>query len=164
MNKKLIVGILVFSIILIVGFIVISDLNKADTEVPNINSHLQKANTEYNNAVSYLNVKNYSEATTHINSSYAEYVQAKTSTENALSKAEKNNKSIQAEYFRHTLSEIDLKINATVEMYNGLVTVNNSPSIASKYFDSSNSFMRNATEYLNKRSLLEEQYPDSFIQ
>lgn len=163
MNKKLIIGILLFLILLIIGSVVLTDLNKADTEVPSINSHLQKANNEYNTAVEYLNVKNYTQATEHINLSYSEYMQAQSSSQKALNKATNNNKTVQIEYFKYTLTEIDYKINATVEMYNGLLTVNNSPSKALQYFENSNKYMRNATEYSDKRSLLEEQYPDIFI-
>ncbi|MBR0471404.1 MAG: hypothetical protein IJI98_01735 [Methanosphaera sp.] len=162
MNKKLIIGILIFLILLIIGFVIIVDMNKADAEVPSINTHLQTANTEYNNAVTYLNSKNYSQATEHINTSYTEYVQAQTRAQNALKKATRNNQSIQIQYFNLTLTEIEYKINATLDLYNGLTTVNNSPSQATQYFTNSHKNMVNATEYSDKRKLLEEQYPDKF--
>lgn len=162
MNKKLIIGTIIIIIALIFGSVIFTEINNADTEVPNINSHLQKANIEYNNAVTYLNVKNYTEATEHINSSYTEYIQARTSTENALDKATRNNKTVQIEYFNLTLTEINYKINATVELYDGLITVNNSPSKALQYFSKSHEYMENALEYSEKRKVLEEQYPDNF--
>lgn len=163
MNKKLIIGILIILIVLIIGFVVLADLNKADAEVPTINSHIQNANNEYNTAVNYLNTKNYTNSVEHINTSFTEYMQAQESAQRALKKAKENNKSIQVEYFNYTITELDLKINATVELYDGLMTMNNSQSKALQFFSNSHKYMVNATEYSDKRKLLEEQYPDNFI-
>ena len=163
MNKKLIIGIILISLLIIGGFVFIDRLNKADSDVPNINSHIQNGNNEYNQAVAYLNSKNYNETIKHINESYKEYMLAKESTQEALNKSIRNNQSLQVEYFNYTLNELDCKINATVEMYNGLSYVQNNPSSALSSFSTSNKLMNNATEYSNKRSLLEQQYPDNFI-
>ena len=59
--------------------------------------------------------------------------------------------------------ELDYKINATVNIYNGLNYVKNNPSKALSLFRNSEKDMENAKEYSDKRSLLEEQYPDKFI-
>ena len=163
MNKKLIIGTILLLLVIIAGYVYITEMNKADTEIPNINSHLQNGNREYNQAVTYLNSKNYSLTTQHINESYKEYMLSKESTEDAIKKARNNNESIQVEYLNYTLSELDTKINATVEMFNGLNYVNSNPSLALSYFARSNKLMDNATQYSDKRRLLEEQYPDNFI-
>lgn len=163
MNKKLIIGIIAIILVIIAGYFYISEINKADAEIPNINSHLQKGNTEYNQAVTYLNSKNYTMTTQHINESYKEYMLAKEGTEDAMKKAHNNNQSLQVEYLNYTLSELDFKINSTVEMFNGLNYVESNPSLALQCFDNSNKLMDNATNSSNKRSLLEQQYPDKFI-
>ena len=163
MNKKLIIGILILILIIIVGLIYYNDINNADTEVPYINNHLQKANNEYNIAVDYLNTKNFSQSSYHCNESYVEYVKTKTHTQTALNKAIKNNQSLQIDYFTYTIDELELKINATVELYNGLTCVNSNPRTALSYFDRSNQLMKEAKDYTDKRSLLEQQYPDKFI-
>lgn len=163
MNKKLIIGIIIVLLMIIIAFVTVNEINKADTEVPSINSHIQKANDEYNQAVVYLNSKNYTLTIQHINESYKEYMLAKESTEKALSKSIKNNQSLQVQYFNYTINELDYKINATVEMYNGLNYVKSNPSKALSLFRNSEKNMENAKEYSDKRSLLEEQYPDKFL-
>lgn len=163
MNKKLIIGIILLLLLIIAGFVIINENNKADSEIPNINSHIQKANNEYNSAVDFLNSKNYSMTLQHINESYKEYVLAKESTESAFNKSLKNNQSLQVEYFTYTLNELDCKINATVEIYNGLNYVDSNPNSALSYFARSNQLMNNATQFIDKRNQLEQQYPDKFI-
>jgi len=163
MNKKLIISILLLLLLIIIGFVYINEVNKADTEVPLINSHLQKGNDEYNEAVAYLNSKNYSSTIQHVNESYKEYLLAKENTEKALDKATKNNQSIQAEYFMLTLNELDYKINASVEMYSGLNYVKTNPSKALSIFKTSNEYMEKAKEYSYKRDQLEQQYPNNFL-
>lgn len=163
MNKKLTIGIIFLLLLIIGGFVYINEINKADTDIPYINSHMQKANNEYNQAVKYLNSKNYSTTVEHVNKSYTEYMLAHESTQDALNKARKNEQNIQIEYFTNTLTELDYKINASVEMYNGLNYVNSNPSLALLYFSRSNQLMNNASQYSDKRTQLEQQYPDKFI-
>ncbi len=163
MNKKLIIGIISLLLILIIAFVCVNEINKADSEIPAINSHIQKANDEYNQAVVFLNSKNYTLTVQHINESYKEYIFAKENTEKAMQKSIKNNQPLQTEYFNYTINELDNKINATVEIYNGLNYVKNNPSKALSLFKNSKKYMENAKEYSNKRNLLEEQYPDKFI-
>ncbi|RAP47496.1 MAG: hypothetical protein BZ135_02105 [Methanosphaera sp. rholeuAM6] len=163
MNKKLIIGSILVLLVIIAGYVYISEINKADTEIPYINSHMQNGNNEYNQAVTYLNSKNYTLTTQHINESYKEYMLANESTTDAINKARNNNQSLQVKYLNYTLSELDCKINATVEMFNGLNYVNSNPSLALQYFANSNKLMINATNCSDERKLLEEQYPDKFI-
>ncbi|MBE6485714.1 MAG: hypothetical protein E7Z85_02590 [Methanosphaera stadtmanae] len=163
MNKKLIIGIIIILLIIIIGYVTINEFNKADTKVPYINSHIQKANDEYNQAVDFLNKKNYTNTIQHINESYKEYMLAKENTEEAMAKSIKTNQSLQVQYFNYTITELDYKINATVEMYNGLDYVKSNPSKALSLFRNSEKNMENAKEYSDKRSLLEEQYPDNFL-
>ena len=127
MNKKLIIGILILILIIIVGLIYYNDINNADTEVPYINNHLQKANNEYNIAVDYLNTKNFSQSSYHCNESYVEYVKTKTHTQTALNKAIKNNQSLQIDYFTYTIDELELKINATVLSFISYSFIKNPP-------------------------------------
>lgn len=163
MNKKLIIGTISLLLIIIMAYVYVSEINKADSEIPYINSHIQKANDEYNQAVGYLNSKNYTLTIQHINESYKEYIFAKENTEHALNKSIKNNQPLQVQYFNYTIMELDYKINATVNIYNGLNYVKNNPSKALSLFRNSEKDMENAKEYSDKRSLLEEQYPDKFI-
>ena len=163
MNKKLIIGIILLLLLIIAGYVIINENNKANGEIPNINSHMQNANKEYNQAVEYLNSKNYSMTVQHINESYKEYMLARESTESARNKSIRNNQSLQVEYFNYTLNEIDCKINATVEIYNGLDYVKSNPSKALSLFRNSEKNMANAKEYSDKRSLLEQQNPDKFL-
>lgn len=163
MNKKLIIGIILVLLIITIGFALNDEVSKAESEIPEINSHLQNANYEYNQSVNYLNNKNYSLSTQHINKSYTEYTLAKEKTETALNKSKRNNQSLQVEYFNYTLTELDYKINACIEMYNGLNHINSNPSLALTYFSMSNKYMQNATDCSYNRTLLEEQYPDKFI-
>ncbi len=164
MNKKLIIGTITLLLIIIIAFVCVSEINKANIEVQSINSHLQKANDEYNQSVAFLNSKNYTLTTQHINESYKEYMLAKESTEQALQKSVNNNQSLQIQYFNYTLMELEYKINATVEMYNGLDYVKSNPSKALSLFRNSEKNMENAKEYSDKRISLEKQYPDKFIQ
>lgn len=164
MNKKLIIGTITLLLIVIIAFVCVNEINKANIEVQSINSHMQKANDEYNQSVAYLNSKNYTLTTQHINESYKEYIMAKQSTEEALRKSINNNQSLQVQYFNYTLMELEYKINATVDMYNGLDNVKNNPSKALSLFRNSEKNMENAKEYSDKRIELEQQYPDKFIQ
>lgn len=164
MNKKLIIGTITLLLIVIIAFVCVNEINKANIEVQSINSHMQKANDEYNQSVAYLNSKNYTLTTQHINESYKEYIMAKQSTEEALRKSINNNQSLQVQYFNYTLMELEYKINATVDMYNGLDNVKNNPSKALSLFRNSEKNMENAKVYSDKRIELEQEYPDKFIQ
>lgn len=163
MNKKLIVGIILLLLIIIIGLAYYNEGNKANSEIPNINSHLQNGNDKYNQAVTYLNAKNYSQTIENINESYKEYLMANESNNIALSKSIKNNQSLQVQYFNLTKNEIEYKINACINMFNGLNYVNTNPSKALSLFKNSDDFMGDAKEYSDKRKQLEEQYPDKFI-
>lgn len=163
MNKKLIIGIIIILLIMILGIAYLNENNKANSEIPNINSHIQNGNNNYNQAVTYLNSKNYSQTIEKINESYKEYLLANNSNNVALSKAMANNQSIQVEYFNLTKNEIENKINASINMFNGLNYVNTNPSKALSLFENSDEYMDNAKEYSDKRKQLEEQYPDKFI-
>lgn len=163
MNKKLIIGTITLLLIIIIAFVCVSEINKANIEVQSINSHLQKANDEYNQSVAFLNSKNYTLTTQHINESYKQYVLAKENTEEALQKSIRNNQPLQTEYFNYTIMELEYKINATIDLYNGLDYVKSNPSKALSLFRNSESNMENAREYSDKRILLEQQYPDKFI-
>ena len=163
MNKKLIISCLMIILFILLGLIYVNETYKADTEIQSINTHLQKGNDNYNKAVTSLNNRSYNDSITYCNESYKEYMLAKESANRALNKSIKINNPVQKEYFENTLLELDTKISSTVSMYEGISNANINPYLAASKFDESNKFMQNSTQYLQKRSQIENDYPDTFL-
>ncbi|OED30180.1 hypothetical protein [Methanosphaera sp. WGK6] len=164
MNRKIIFSCLILIILVIIGLFYISNNYKASSDIPSINSNLQKGNEHYNTIVNSINEQKYSEAKKESDTTLEYYSKAKNNTQKALNKAMKQNNSIQIKYLNYTLDEINMKINATYEIRSGINLINpDNLSISENHFQTSNQLMQNATQYTDKRNQLEKQYPDKFI-
>lgn len=163
MNKKLIIGCLFILILIIGALIFINETYKTDAEIPSINSHLQKGNENYNLAVKSLNNKSYNESIRYCNESYKEFILAKESANKALNKSIRYEYAVQKEYFENTVTEIDLKINSTIALFDGIKSVDSNPKLALSKFAESDKYMQNATKYSEQRIQIEKDNPEKFL-
>jgi uncharacterized protein YxeA len=163
MNKKAVIAIIILLLLVIAGLIYITNVYKIDSEIPYINSNLNKGNNEYNQAVLSLNNRQYIDAQKKFNDSLMYYSNAREKTETALQIAENKDDEILIEYLNATLTEINLKIQAVSEINEGINIRDNSSSSAYMHYTNSNNILQNITQYSDKRSQLEQQYPEKFI-
>ena len=163
MNKKAVIVLIILLLFVIAGLIYINNVYKIDSEIPYINSNLNKGNEQYNQAVLSLNNRQYLDAQKKFNESLTYYSNAREKTETALQIAENKEDTILVEYLNATLTEIDLKINATNENNEGINLRDNSTSSAYMHYTNSNNILQNISQYSDKRSQLEQQYPEKFL-
>lgn len=163
MNKNAVIGIIILIILVVTGLVYITNVYKVDSEVPYITSNLNNGNTEYNNAIQYLNNRNYAEAQKRLNNSLEYYNNAREKTEMALKIVQNKEDSILEEYFKLTISEIDTRINAINEINEAIKVKDTSSSLALSHYTNSNNLMNNSTQYAQNRSQIEQQHPEKFI-
>jgi hypothetical protein len=163
MNKKVIISCIIILLLIILGLFYIAGIEKADADIPSINSNLAKANSNYDEIISSLNNENYHDASKIINETLDYYNSAKYSSQRAMNKTIKENDTVQTQYLNYTICEIDLKIEAIGEIQKGIDIINpDDLSLSMNYFDKSNQLMQNSTRYTEERNNLEKQYPDKF--
>ena len=163
MNKKAVISLIILLLLVIIGLIYINSVYKIDSEIPTINSNLNKGNTEFNTGVSYLNNRQYIEAQKRFNDTLRYYSTARDKTETALQIAENKEDDVLVEYLNATLTEIDYKINAVNEINEGINIRDNSSSIAYQHYTNSNNILKNITQYSDKRTQLEQAHPEKFL-
>lgn len=163
MNKKVVITLIILLLLVIAGLIYITNVYKIDSEIPYINSNLNKGNDEYNSAVLSLNNRQYLDAQKKFNESLNHYSNAREKTETALQIAENKEDAILVEYLNATLTELDLKITAINENNEGINIRDNSSSTAYMHYTNANKILQNITQYSDKRSQLEQQHPEKFL-
>ncbi len=163
MNKKAIISCIIIILLIILGLFYIANIEKADADIPSINSNLEKANNNYNEIITNLNNEKYQDASKIINETLNYYNNAKYNSQKAMNKTIKENDAVQTQYLNYTIDEIDLKIEAIGEIQKGIDIINpDDLSLSMNYFDKSNQLMQNSTRYTEERNNLEKQYPDKF--
>jgi signal recognition particle GTPase len=163
MNKKAAIMLIILLLLVIAGLIYITNVYKIDSEIPTINSNLNKGNEQYNQAVLSLNNRQYLDAQKKFNESLKYYSIAGDKTATALQIAENKEDEILVEYLNATLTEINIKINAVNEINEGINVRDYSSSSAYTHYTNSNKLLQNITQYSDKRSQLEQQHPEKFI-
>lgn len=163
MNRKAVIAVIILLVLVIAGLIYITNVYKIDSEIPYINSNLNKGNEEYNQAVLLLNNRNYIEAQKKFNDSLMYYSNARDKTETALQIAENKEDTVLVDYFNATLTEISLKMDAVSEINEGINIRDNSSSESYMHYTNSNKILENITQYSDKRNNLEQQYPEKFM-
>lgn len=163
MNKKAAIMLIILLLLVIAGLIYITNVYKIDSEIPTINSNLNKGNEQYNQAVLSLNNRQYLDAQKKFNESLKYYSIAGDKTATALQIAENKEDEVLVEYLNATLTEINIKINAVNEINEGINVRYNSSSSAYTHYTNSNKLLQNITQYSDKRSQLEQQHPEKFI-
>ncbi|RAP51881.1 MAG: hypothetical protein BZ133_02175 [Methanosphaera sp. SHI613] len=163
MNKKAAIMLIILLLLVIAGLIYITNVYKIDSEIPTINSNLNKGNEQYNQAVLSLNNRQYLDAQKKFNESLKYYSIAGDKTATALQIAENKEDEVLVEYLNATLTEINIKINAVNEINEGINVRDNSSSSAYTHYTNSNKLLQNITQYSDKRSQLEQQHPEKFI-
>lgn len=163
MNKKIVLVLIILLLFVIAGLIYITTVYKIDSEIPYINSNINKGNEEYNKAVLSLNNRQYLDAQTKFNDSLSYYSNAREKTETALQIAANKEDVILVEYLNATLTELDIKINAVNENIEGINIKDNSSSSAYMHYTNANKILQNITQYSDKRIQLEQQHPEKFL-
>jgi uncharacterized protein YxeA len=163
MNKKAVIVLIILLLLVIAGLLYITNIYKIDSEIPYINSNLNKGNEEYNKAVLSLNNRQYLDAQKKFNDSLSYYSNAREKTDTALQIADNKEDTVLVEYLNATLMELDLKISAVNENLEGINVKDNSSSTAYTHYTNANKNLQNITQYSDKRSQLEQQHPDKFI-
>ena len=164
MNKKAVIICIILILMISAGLIYYNNTSKIDSEIPTINTNIRRGNTEYNQAVTALNSKNYSQAEKYSIDALEKYGNASYELDRTIELANKQNDTILLEYLTLTKTEIDEKINATNEILLGINLINNNSYYSSiEHFRNSNKIMSNTTQYSDKRNQIEQNYPDKFI-
>lgn len=164
MNKKTIIICIILIIIISAGIIYYNNTSKIDSDIPSINTNIRRGNTEYNQAVTALNNRNYSQAEQRFINALKSYGNVSEKLNTTIELAKNQNETILLEYLTLTQTEIDQKINATKENLVGIELINNNNYYSSiEHFRKSNVIMSNTTQYSDKRKQIELNYPEKFI-
>jgi len=163
MNKKIIIALSIIAIVVIIGLLYLNAENKMDSDMPYINSNINSANSQYNQAVTSINNYNVTSAQNNCSAAFNSYNTSHKYAEDAYHIAHNRNDSILEEYMTLTIAEIEIKMNATRQLDEGIKIFNTSRTEAVKHFTNANNIMRDAKIYSDKRKEIELQHPEKFI-
>lgn len=147
MKNKIILLVLLMFITAFSGCIQ-SDAANIDSTASSVNSHLKNGDSYYNKAATDLNKYSIETATTNCNKALSEFNSAKSAAQSGLNYAQSSKDNVFIEYMQLTVSEIDARINATLEMQQAINylqkkdNTNGNPHVvlANQYMDASVAF------------------------
>ncbi len=163
--KNKIIPLVVLMLIIAFSGCIQSDAPNINGLSSNINSNLKDGDTFFNKAVSDLNKYSYTSSSSNCNNALSKFNSAKASAQQGLTYAQNSKDNVFIEYMGLTISEIDARVNATLELQQAITylqkndTINGNPHVTK-----SNQFMDVSMQYKTKKDDLVKQNPSKFKQ
>ncbi len=162
MKKTVIILMVLMSVVSFSGCLQ-SETKNLNALTSSINDNIKNGDTDFNNAATDLNGYSYSSALTNCNNALSKFNAAKASAGQGLTIAQNSKDSVLIEYMQLTISEIDARINATLELQQAInyLQINNTVQ-GNPHITQSNSFMDASMEYKWKKDDIVKQNPSKF--
>ncbi|MEN4006595.1 MAG: hypothetical protein PQ964_04495 [Methanobacteriaceae archaeon] len=162
MKNKIIPLIVLMFVVAISGCIQL-DADRINELSPAINNHLKNGDNYFNKAASDLNKYSFNDAASNCNSALSEFNLAKIYAAQGLHHAQNSKDSVLIEYMQLTVSEIDARINATLELQQAINYLQNKDNVnGNDHVILANRYMDVSIEYKTKKDNLVNQNPSKF--
>ena len=159
--------ILLIVLVLVVAFsgCVQSDATKINGISSEVNTHLKNGDNYFNKAASDLNKFTYNTTAVNCNNALTEFNSAKSSAQEGLNYAQNTNDSVLINYMQLTVSEIDARVNATLELQQAITYLQTKDSTnGNPHVTNANQYMDTSMDYKTKKDNIVKQNPSKFKQ
>ncbi len=162
MKNKILPLILIILIVALSGCIQ-SDIGKINGLSSTINEHLKNGDNYYNTAAEDINKFSLESALTNCDNAVSEFNLAKNSAQEGLKYAQDSKDTVFIEYMGYVVSEIDSKLNATLELKQAIPYLQQkNNSTGNPHITAANQFMDQSMEYKTKKDNLVNENPAKF--
>lgn len=162
MKNKILPLILIILIVALSGCIQ-SDIGKINGLSSTINEHLKNGDNYYNTAAEDINKFSLESALTNCDNAVSEFNLAKNSAQEGLKYAQDSKDTVFIEYMGYVVSEIDSKLNATLELKQAIPYLQQkNNSTGNPHITAANQFMDQSMEYKTKKDNLVNKNPAKF--
>jgi uncharacterized lipoprotein YehR (DUF1307 family) len=128
-----------------------------------INTHLKNGDNYYNKAASDLNKYSFNNTASNCNNALLEFNSAKSSAQEGLKYAQSSKDSVLIEYMQLTVSEIDARINATLELQQAINYLQTKDNVkGNPHVTLANQHMDTSMGYKTKKDNIVKQNPSKF--
>jgi hypothetical protein len=163
--KNKIIPLIVLMLVVALSGCIQSDANRINELSPAINNHLKNGDNYFNKAASDLNKYSFNGTASNCNSALSEFNSAKIYAVQGLNYAQNSKDSVLIEYMQLTVSEIDARINATLELQQAINYLQKNDNInGNPHVTQANTYMDVSKEYKTKKDNLVNQNPSKFKQ
>lgn len=140
-----------------------SDSSNINGLSSNINNDLKNGDNNYNQAVKDLNAFSYISASTNCNNALSNFNSAKALATQGLSYAQDSKDNILINYMQLTVSEIDSRVNATLELQQAISYLQKNDTIdGNQHAASANNFMDASVNFQKQQEDIVNQNPSKF--
>ena len=161
--KNLIIPLVIMMTLIAFSGCIQSDTSNINGLSSNINDDLKNGDNNYNNAVKDLNSYSYSSASTDCNNALSNFNSAKALATQGLSYAQNSKDNILIQYMQLTISEIDSRVNATLELQQAISYLQKNNTIeGNQHATSANNFMTSSMNFKKQQEDLVNQNPSKF--
>ncbi|MDR1721841.1 MAG: hypothetical protein LBR24_02195 [Methanobrevibacter sp.] len=162
MKKYIIIIAVLLSLVVISGCIN-SDMDNINNLIQQLNNNIVNGDLNYNAAVDDLNSHNYDDAAEKINIANENFNECKNKIAEIKQSYKKLNNSLYEDYIDLVGQEIDLKLNATINLKHALNNFQKGNNqTANKYVDYANNFMIDGIQIQKERDQLVSDNTDKF--
>ena len=142
-----------------------SDATKINGISSNVNTHLKNGDNYFNKAASDLNKFSYNSTSVNCNNALTEFNSAKSAAQEGLTYAQNTNDSVFINYMQLTVSEIDARVNATLELQQAINYLQTKDSTnGNSHVTLVNQYMDTSMNYKAKKDSIVKQNPSKFKQ
>jgi hypothetical protein len=164
MKNKIIPLIVLMTVVAFSGCIQ-SDATKINGISSTINTHLKNGDSYFNKAASDLNKYSFNSTAVNCNNALSEFNSAKSSAQEGLNYAQNSNDSVIINYMQLTVSEIDARVNATLELQQAINYLQTKDSVkGNPHVTLANQYMDASMGYKAKKDNIVKQNPSKFKQ
>jgi len=135
-----------------------------NTLVPEINDHIKKGDSYFNESAVAANSFKLEEALSRCELAASEYRSARDLASEALGYARNGGDPVIVNYLEILVSELEAKINATIELKNAIQMFSlNETENGNSNIEMANSYMRTAKELESERMEIVKKNPEKFV-
>ncbi len=161
--RNLIIPLIVLIIVIAFSGCIQSDTANINGLSSNINDNLKNGDNNFNNAAKDLNSYSYDKAVTDCNNALSNFNSAKALAQQGLNYAQDSKDNILIQYMQLTQSEIDARVNATLELQQAINYLQrNDTRTGNQHVTAANNYMSASMNYKNQKEDLVKQNPSKF--
>jgi hypothetical protein len=161
--KNFIVPIIILMTVIAFSGCIQSDSSNINGLSSNINNNLKNGDNNYNNAVTDLNGYSYISASTNCSNALSNYNSAKALATQGLSYAQDSKDNILINYMQLTISEIDSRVNATLELQQAISYLQKNDTYnGNQHVATANNFMDASMDFKKQQENIVNENPSKF--
>ena len=163
MNKKIIIVIIVLLATVSVSGCIKTPMDNINNIIPVLSQNIETGDTNYNEAVTYLNSHNYDLAEEKVQTSSNNFLEAKNKMLEINKYNENINNTLYLQYLSLIEEELNLKENATSNLQLAIQNFKKGNKVvANNYVSTANKLMNQGISIQNQRNNLVKNNPDKF--